>query len=111
MKMLLKGDVEGFSVEQLVAWVSENFCQDKASLSGLEFLVAQVDNYGYEGYAYFLVRNQETGDYFEVDGSHCSCYGFEDQWKPKLAPTVYLISDLYKKGDEEVRNFVRSLFN
>jgi hypothetical protein len=34
----------------------------------------------YEGYAYALFV--KDGKLYEVEGSHCSCYGLEDQWTP-----------------------------
>jgi hypothetical protein len=111
MKMLFKGDVEGYSVDKLIDWVSQEFQVEKGNLSTLDFVVAIVNEYGYDGESYFLVSNRETGEFFEVDVCHCSCYGYEGMWEPKLAPSVYLLSDFYKRGDEEVRNFVRSLFN
>jgi hypothetical protein len=35
---------------------------------------------GYEGDAYVLGYDTEEKKFFEVHGSHCSCYGLEDQW-------------------------------
>lgn len=46
-----------------------------------KILLAVYDLDGYEGYAnvfYF-----KDGKYYEVYGSHCSCYGLEDQWNPE----------------------------
>ena len=34
---------------------------------------------GYEGDAYGLL--ERDGKYYEVHGSHCSCYGLEGQWE------------------------------
>lgn len=111
MEKLFLGDVADYSVEQLIDWVAENFCQDKASLSKYEFLVASVNENSYDGNAYFLVKNRETGEYLEVDAAHCSCFGYEDQWEPKSAPKVYLVSDKYQPYWTEVQRFVRNLFN
>jgi hypothetical protein len=41
---------------------------------------AAYDIDGYEGSA--LVIWKEGKKYFVVEGSHCSCYGLEDQWEP-----------------------------
>lgn len=39
------------------------------------------DTYGYSGSAHVLfVRD---GKLYEVNGSHCSCYGLEGQWYPE----------------------------
>lgn len=47
-------------------------------LDGANILFAEYDNGGYEGSAFVLLERQ--GKLFEVHGSHCSCYGLEDQW-------------------------------
>lgn len=36
----------------------------------------------YEGYAMGLYYDKKQKKYFEVYGSHCSCYGLEGQWEP-----------------------------
>ena len=43
-----------------------------------EVLLAVYDLHCYEGYAVVFYR--EGDKYFEVQGSHCSCYGLEGQW-------------------------------
>lgn len=35
---------------------------------------------GYDGSA--LVVFKIKGQYYQVEGSHCSCYGLENQWEP-----------------------------
>lgn len=46
--------------------------------SGLMILFASYDNGSYSGAAFVLVMRD--GLLFEVNGSHCSCHGLEDQW-------------------------------
>ena len=42
--------------------------------------------YSYEDYSgYASVVYVHDGVVYEVHGSHCSCYGLEDQWKPEQA--------------------------
>jgi len=48
---------------------------------GVEILFATYDVEGYDGSAFVLFR--QDGELYEVHGSHCSCYGLEDQWKPE----------------------------
>lgn len=38
---------------------------------------------GYSGYAMVIYYDVKQKKYFEVYGSHCSCYGLEDQWTPE----------------------------
>ena len=46
-----------------------------------EILFAWYDCADYSGSA--LVVYERDGKLFEVNGSHCSCYGLEEQWKPE----------------------------
>lgn len=47
----------------------------------VEFLFAQYDQEAYEGSAFVLFARK--GKLYEVNGSHCSCYGLEGQWSPE----------------------------
>jgi hypothetical protein len=47
----------------------------------LKILYADYNQEGYEGDAYVLGYNKSTKQFFEVHGSHCSCYGLEGQWE------------------------------
>lgn len=46
-----------------------------------EILVANYETPPYEGYAFVLYTRD--GRLFEVNASHCSCYGLEGQWQPE----------------------------
>lgn len=48
---------------------------------GVEILLASYANECYSGSAFVLFRRD--GSLFEVNGSHCSCYGLEGQWSPE----------------------------
>ena len=48
---------------------------------GVEVLLASYSYEDYSGLAFVLFR--KGGELFEVNGSHCSCYGLEDQWEPE----------------------------
>lgn len=43
----------------------------------------------YEGSAYVLF--EKDGNLYEVQGSHCSCYGLEGQWEPRIETPESLI--------------------
>lgn len=51
------------------------------SLSNCHILIASYDLGDYCGDAFVLYV--ENGRLYEVHGSHCSCYGLEDQWEPE----------------------------
>ena len=47
----------------------------------IHILFASYSYYCYSGHAFVLF--ERDGKLFEVNGSHCSCYGLEGQWKPE----------------------------
>jgi hypothetical protein len=63
----------------------KDVCRDFAidSVDGV-IVFAAYDNENYEGSADVIFV--KDGKLFHVSGSHCSCYGLEDQWKPEEMP-------------------------
>jgi hypothetical protein len=49
--------------------------------SDIEILFAVYTYESYDGRAFVLYKDR--GSLYEVNGSHCSCYGLEDQWEPE----------------------------
>lgn len=47
----------------------------------IKILFASYSIEGYDGDAFVLFS--QNGELFEVNGSYCSYYGLEDQWKPE----------------------------
>jgi hypothetical protein len=43
-------------------------------------LYANYEDEGYDGFATVVYYRKSTKKYYEVYGSHCSCYGLEGQW-------------------------------
>ena len=55
--------------------------REKSELpSNLVLLYADYTYEDYSGDAYVLGYDKEKKQFFEVHGSHCSCYGLEGQW-------------------------------
>jgi hypothetical protein len=52
-------------------------------LEKLDILIAyeSVGSWGCDSTSFFVFRNRETGVMYEMHGSHCSCYGFEGQFR------------------------------
>lgn len=50
--------------------------------SGIKILFASYVDENYSGDAWVLFSKR--GELYEVNGSHCSCYGLEGQWEPEL---------------------------
>lgn len=61
-----------------------------------EVLLAVYDCELYEGYANVIYRQADR--YYWVHGSHCSCYGLEEQWDPEEYSADLLIEAL-RRGD------------
>lgn len=58
-----------------------NFMITSEQLEGVEILYACYNSEAYEGWAQVIFR--KDGILYEVNGSHCSCYGLEGQWEPE----------------------------
>lgn len=90
--------VEGFdSDEGLWADIQFRFQMDERRPE--EILIARYEQDSYEGKAVVLYRN--GGSYFYVSGSHCSCFGLEDQWEPEEYSLEILIAAIERAGDDE----------
>lgn len=55
--------------------------KDYSKYEGIEILLAYYLYEDYSGEAFVLFR--KDGVLYEVNGSHCSCYGLEGQWDPE----------------------------
>jgi hypothetical protein len=112
MNKLLFGELVGLSDEALIETLAGEFQIEKSVFDSVEILIGKMDQDGYDGSAYFLIRNRVTGDLYEVTGGHCSCYGFEGQWEPAITSKAYLLSENYPyRSDEAIKQFVTELFS
>lgn len=59
--------------------VFNDFGISEKDLNGAEILLAAYEYEDYSGNAFVLLRKGDV--FYEVNGSHCSCYGLEDQWE------------------------------
>lgn len=55
-----------------------------AKYDHVDVLLASYGTDNYSGGAFVLFRNKNDGKFYENHGSHCSCYGLEDQWGEEL---------------------------
>ena len=61
--------------------IAEQFQIEETELDGCNILYANYSLGCYEGSA--LVVFQKEGKLYEVNASHCSCFGLEQQWSPE----------------------------
>ena len=70
------------SIEDLIYDFNEYEAKEDTSLyEGIEILLAYYLYEDYSGEAFVLFK--KDGVLYEVNGSHCSCYGLEGQWDPE----------------------------
>ncbi len=62
-------------------WPNYESYKYAGELDGANVLLASYDTSSYESYAFVLF--ERGGKLYEVNGSHCSCYGLEGQWAPE----------------------------
>ena len=79
-----------------------------------EILFAVYEDDGcYGGRAFVLYQDKQSGELYEVHGSHCSCYGLEEQWEPE-STTKEAILYRIKNGqvcgyDEQLKQMLEKL--
>ena len=55
--------------------------EDLKEYNDINVLLAYYETGNYEGWAFVLF--ERVGVLYEVNASHCSCYGLEGQWVPE----------------------------
>lgn len=61
--------------------IVSSFSAPAGALDGAEVHYADYRYENYSGYATVIFT--KDGKLYEVNGSHCSCYGLEGQWEPE----------------------------
>lgn len=98
--MLALADFKGMDENFVKAKIANDFGIPEEHLEGCTLIVAymSVGSYGCDSAA-FVVFEKE-GNLYEVNASHCSCYGFSEsdysgdtrtQWKPEAVEDVQAI--------------------
>jgi hypothetical protein len=79
--MLLLEDLKDKNEAEVKLHLVNQYTADPNLLNDLEILIGyeSVGDWGCDSSSFFLLRDKD-GNLFEVHGSHCSCFGFEDQF-------------------------------
>ena len=122
MKHLFLEDLKNFNHAEVKQHLIEEYTAPKIEMKNYDVIIAyeSVGSWGCDSTSFFLLKNKTTNKYFEIHGSHCSCYGFENQFKPELTTLKYLKSekwDFYVGGYDsspnsnkaEVKAFLKTL--
>lgn len=80
----------------------------KEFLSKSDILIADTLYGSYSGHSYYLFYNRAEKKFYELSGSHCSCYQFEGQWNPYESNLVYLLSVNYNQKTD-CQEYIKSL--
>ncbi len=81
----LFADLAGMKENEAIASLYKDFNvpASRQDVSRLVVAYMSVGAWGCDSDA-FIVYKAKNGKFYEVHGSHCSCYGFEGQWEPEL---------------------------
>lgn len=80
---LAQADLSHLTHEQIVQHIVDSYQEPAENLQGIRLIVAyeHVGSWGCDSSSFFLF--EKGGKLYEVNGGHCSCYGFENQWCPE----------------------------
>jgi len=92
MKPLYLEDLDGMTEEEIINHIITEYEAAKEDVNKYDILIASEEREMCEGSSWFLLRDKETGNLYENHGSHCSYYGFEEQWEPEETTLKYLKS-------------------
>lgn len=92
MRTLFLADLAGMTEANIKEMLVKQYEASKEEVARFNILVAYEEEDSCGGDSHFLLREIATGQLFEVHGSHCSCYGFEGQFKPEPTSEKYLRS-------------------
>lgn len=90
MPFCFSGDVDDLTPEQVLKQLVDLNCAPISGPPDLIPVFGFLDDGGYEGSAYFILISISTFEFYEISGSHCSCYGFEYQFDATHVPLEYL---------------------
>jgi hypothetical protein len=127
--MVTLGDLRGQTEHEIkehlayqygIGWETDEVVVE--CLKNLNILIAyeSVGDWGCDSTSYFLLKDKISGELFEIHGSHCSCYGFENQFdlEPMTLEAIKLRNHLFytggydtesKENIDEVMEFINSM--
>jgi hypothetical protein len=107
MKYLKKWSQSGYGKSGRKA-LMQDFNLKKDDLNDIIILLAYYTYHNYQGDAFVLFYNKKTDKLYEVNGSHCSCYGLEGQWEPEET-SIKVLYHRFKKGRLNNKEYSKEL--
>lgn len=83
----------------------QDFAISNEQLKDVEILYACYTPGDYCGDAHVIFRKEDK--MYEVNGSHCSCFGLEGQWEPEETSVIALL--VRPNVSEDAKAILRSL--
>ena len=95
LKDFTEEEIKQHLVSEYAYWNDggEESCRKR--IDTLDIVIAYESVGDYDSIGWFLFKDTQTGELFELHGSHCSCYGFEDQFDLEETSIEYLTSDRF----------------
>ena len=114
MKTLYLEDLADCTEEQIKEHFLGEYQADASEVKKYRVLIAweSVGDWGCDSSSWFLLKDKKTGKLYEVNGSHCSCYGFEGQFEPEETSIDYIKSEhfsFYRSGRELILEYVNKM--
>lgn len=87
-------DLKGYDSDDLKELLKKDYSASDEELENVNFLISKQYEgpWGCDSSSFFVFSKENK--FYVVEGSHCSCFGFEDQWVPREVTLKYLLSDL-----------------
>lgn len=104
---LFYGEYQGLTEDAVMTDMEGAYGIERCNIDNYIILIASCNSYDYEEDSYFLLLSKIDGKLYENHASHCSCYGFEDQFEPEETNIPYLLSEKCNFGyglDNERKN-------
>jgi hypothetical protein len=102
--MLAIEDLLGKTEADVKLHIADNYAEKPYDLESAKVVYNQLDkldvivayesvgSWGCDSTSFFVFKDKETGILYEMHGSHCSCYGFEGQFRLEKTTTEALKS-------------------
>lgn len=95
--------------------IVNQFCRDNDEqreqvlnlLNSSEVLLARYSGGVWDGEAMVIYKSE--GKLYEVNGSHCSCYGLEGQWDPEETSYKALVMRETSRWDQDFSNIYNEM--
>lgn len=111
-KLLTLADFTGMSEKDIRKKIVDDYEITDGELDKYKLLIVHKEEDSYEGYSHLLLQDKESGKLYANYASHCSCYGYEGQFKPEETTVEFLTGpyEAWYKDTPEVVKWMKENF-